>query len=112
MIKIRQMRESDITGVLAINQQYQQRPLSREELTKFNDLQEGVCLVAEEDSKVVGFLLFLLLQNTASILDVETDNDNIGIPVTSYLLEAARRVAIDNGVTTFYKTRAFHTVVT
>lgn len=111
MIKIRQMRTDDIPEVLTINQQYQNRPLSREELMKFNDLQEGICIVAEEDTKVVGFLLLLLSQTAASILDVETDTEHMGSPITGYLLEAARKIAIENGITAFYKTRAFHTPV-
>ncbi len=108
MIKIRQMQEKDLQDILSINEQYPTRQLTRQEILSFNDLKEGVCIVAEESSKVVGFLLMLFSEHAASIVDVETDMEHIGGQVTPYLFEAARRIAIQNGVTSFYKTKAFH----
>lgn len=111
MLKIRQMQKKDIPGILLINEQYPAMHLTEKDLSSFSAIHGSVCLVAEENSKIVGFLLLLFSQHAASILDVETDMEHIGGQVTTSLLEAARRVAMQNGITAFYKTKAFHTHV-
>ena len=107
MVTIRELRDEDIPAILSINKQSPFFRISPEEIKKFEELKEGICIVAEESNHVIGFLLLLLAEKRASILDVETDIDHLGTEVTAQLIETARKIAIKNGVTTFYKTTNF-----
>lgn len=103
MISIREMQNADIQRIMEINAAYPEDKISPEEIVQFNDTQEGVCLVAEENSKIVGFTLLAVTQKGATILDVETDTEYLGSNVTSLLMQEAQRKAVEMGATSFYK---------
>lgn len=103
MIEVRELRNEDLQRVMEINATYQLDKISPEEIAQFNDTKEGACLVAEENAKIIGFLLLAVTQKGATILDVETDTEYLGSNVTGILMQEAQRKAVEMGATSFYK---------
>lgn len=103
MINIREMQNGDLPRIMQINAAYPADKISPEEIVRFNDTKEGVCLVAEENNMIVGFLLLAVTQKGATILDVETDAEYLGGSVTGLLMQEAQRKAVEMGATSFYK---------
>jgi len=103
MTNIREMQNGDIERIMEINAAYPEDKIAPEAIVQFNDTQEGVCLIAEENAKIVGFILLAVTQKGATILDVETDTEYLGSNVTGILIQEAQRKAVEMGATAFYK---------
>lgn len=95
---------SDLSAIMQINAQYSQRTTA-EHIRRFSNSGVGICLVAEEEGRVVGFLLMALTPSGAAIIDVETNTDHLGSGVTRLLIEKAQEIAFLKGVQHFYKIR-------
>lgn len=95
---------SDLAAIMRINSQYAQRTTA-EHIKNFSRSGAGVCLVAEEDGAVVGFLLMAVTPAGAAIIDVETNTDHLGTEVTRRLIEKAHEFAFLKGVQQLYKIR-------
>lgn len=86
---IRQFEERDLSQLIRINASYPRRQVSKDLIRQFAAHSNGICLVAEEERTIRGFILISVTPPGAKILDAQTDPDYLGEHITYHLYESA-----------------------
>ncbi len=94
---IRPMTETDLDGVLEIEQASFPTPWRREHFLHEIDARHSFPMAAVHDDKIIGYVVLMSLFEEAQILDVAVAPDQRGRGVARRLMERAIQVAMGQG---------------
>lgn len=93
---IREATINDIDSILEIESSFKNPYTKKDLLYELNENECSKFLIYEEVNKIIGFIIFVITFDSASILQIATRKDNLRKGVASKLLEKSFEIIKEN----------------